>query len=133
MWPMANSQAENFNKALIKTVRSANVHCCNWRRELFQFLRHYRCSPHSSTLFKHHQLLFGKEPAPSCQSFWQNGQLSPTTRVYEQDAIVKEKMKTHAGKRAKASRANLKQDEVVLVKQPKLNKRLLRLRPHRWS
>ena len=39
--------------------------------------------PHSSTLFTPHRLLFGWEPAPSCQSVWQNDQLSPTTRACE--------------------------------------------------
>ena len=42
--------------------------------------------------------------------------------MWKQDTIVKEKMKTYADKQAKALRANLKQGEVVLVKQPKLNK-----------
>ena len=29
LWPMANSQAENFNKPLMKAVHSSNVQCCN--------------------------------------------------------------------------------------------------------
>ena len=69
LWPIANSQAENVYKSLMKAVRSANLQCRNWSRELYQFLHNYRHTPHSSTLFTCHRLLFGREPRtklPEC-------------------------------------------------------------------
>ena len=95
MWPMANAQAENFHKPLMTALRSANVQCRNWRRELYQFLRNYRCTPHRSTLFTPHRLLFGWQPCtklPECLAKWST--FLEDKRVRKQDAIVKGKMKT---------------------------------------
>lgn len=61
-WHRANAQAESFNKPLMKSVRSANIHQLNWKQEMFKFLRQYRCTPHVTTGQTPHKLLFGREP-----------------------------------------------------------------------
>ena len=60
-WPRGNAQAEGSNKPLMKAIRSAVVEQRNWKQEMYQFLRQYRATPHTSTKFSPHRLLFGRE------------------------------------------------------------------------
>ena len=62
LWPQANSQAECFNKPLMKAIRAATVEGRNWKKALVEFLRMYRTTPHSTTLFTPYRLLFGRDP-----------------------------------------------------------------------
>ena len=49
LWPMANSQSENFMKPLIKACKTANAEGKSWKQELYSFLRNYRATPHVTT------------------------------------------------------------------------------------
>ena len=60
-WPQANPQAESFNKPLMKAIRAAQIQKKNWRHELTTFLRTYRSTPHTSTLFTQFRLMFGRD------------------------------------------------------------------------
>ena len=61
-WPRGSAQAEGFSKPLVKTIRSAVLEQKNWKQEMYQFLRQYRATPHTSTKFSPHLLLVGWEP-----------------------------------------------------------------------
>ncbi|KAI0236951.1 hypothetical protein LSAT2_012510 [Lamellibrachia satsuma] len=50
-WPRGNAQAEGFNKPLTKAIRSAVLEQNNWKQEMYEFLRQYRATPHTSTKF----------------------------------------------------------------------------------
>ena len=63
LWPRANSQAESFNKPMMKTIKTANVERKSWKQELYKFFRQYRATPHISTGYTPFQLLFGRESA----------------------------------------------------------------------
>lgn len=123
LWPMANAQVENFNKPMMKAVRSAIIQHRNWRRELQQFLRNYRSTPHSSTLFTPHRLLFGREPRTKLPELPTLQSVHPEDEVVRrQDARAKARMKEYSDERAHASHVNLQMGEVVLVQQPRVNK-----------
>ncbi|RDH88672.1 MAG: hypothetical protein DIZ79_14650, partial [endosymbiont of Lamellibrachia luymesi] len=108
LWPMANAQVENFNKPMMKAVRSAIIQHRNWRRELQQFLRNYRSTPHSSTLFTPHRLLFGREPRTKLPELPTLQSVHPEDEVVRrQDARAKARMKEYSDKRAHASHVNL--------------------------
>lgn len=62
IWPRANSQAESFNKPLIKMIQAAHVEGRNWKQELQKHLCQYRATPHPSTGFSPYKLLFGRDP-----------------------------------------------------------------------
>ena len=48
-WPEANDSCENFMKSLGKSCKNAPLEGRPWKQELFEFLRNYRATPHSST------------------------------------------------------------------------------------
>ena len=59
-WQRTNGRLHN--KPLMKAIRSAVVEQRNCKQEMYQFLRQYRATPHTSTKFSPHRLLFGREP-----------------------------------------------------------------------
>ena len=62
LWPQANAQAENLNKSLEKSLKAASVKGQPWRPELQRVLRAYRCTPHTTTNFTPHRLMYGRDP-----------------------------------------------------------------------
>ena len=61
LWPQANAEAENFNKVLEKTIRTAQIEGRDWKRELYRFLLNYRATPHITTKHSPAKLLFNRE------------------------------------------------------------------------
>ena len=59
--PQANAQAESFNKPLMKAIRAAKIQGHSWINAMHQFLRVYRCTPHTTTTFTPYYLLFRRE------------------------------------------------------------------------
>ncbi|KAK2552072.1 Uncharacterized protein P5673_026817 [Acropora cervicornis] len=49
LWPRANGQVERFMRTIKKSVAAAKADGKPWKTELFQLLRNYRSTPHSST------------------------------------------------------------------------------------
>lgn len=128
-WPQANAQAEAFNKPLMKAIRAAQIEHKNWRRELTTFLRSYRCTPHTSTLFTPFRLLFDRDPKsklPEVNSSKTHIIFPKTENDYSclqhQDAQAKLKMKSYADNKNNACHSDIKPGDYVLVKQPKENK-----------
>ena len=62
LWPQANAQAEGFNKPLMKAIKIAHQKGQKWLPAMNQFLGVYRSTPHVTTIFPPHQLLFGRNP-----------------------------------------------------------------------
>ena len=109
-WPRGNAQAEGFNKPLMKAIRSVVVEQRNWKQEMYQFLRQYRATPHTSTKFSPHRLLFGREPGPKlpCVSTEDNhDNRAVRAAARENDKQAKQCQKTYADKRNKTEHNNL--------------------------
>ena len=121
LWPKANGQVENFNKPLMKAIKSAKIQGQSWIYAMHQFLRAYRCTPHTTTGFTPYRLLFGRDPRtkmPDAESF-----THPDDRnVRKRDAEAKDIMKRYADKRLHAEANPIDTGDTVLVKQPRLNK-----------
>lgn len=49
LWPQANGEAERFMKTIGKAIRAAHSEHRSWKQELYNFLRDYRATPHSTT------------------------------------------------------------------------------------
>ena len=129
LWPQANSEAENFMKPLMKTIRSANVEGQQWKKALYRFLLNYRATPHSTTGFAPAELLFHrkiKTKLPQLLSVAVPSDVS--AQVLENDTTAKVKMKAHADKRSKTS--NIQIGDSVLVRQRKQNKLSTRYNPY---
>ena len=128
-WPQANAQAESFNKPLMKSIRAAHTAHKNWRTELTTFLRTYRCTPHTSTLFSPFKLMFQRDPKTKIPEITtqqphsvvqQDNKLLSNVRI--NDTNAKSKMKYYADLKNNAKSTNINVGDSVLVKQQKQNK-----------
>ena len=101
LWPQVNAQAEAFNKPLMKALKAANIKGIPWRAELKRFLRAYRSTPHVSTEFTPHRLMFGRDPRTKLPD------ASFTTPVDDgvvrnNDSVAKSRMKSYSDLRCRA-------------------------------
>ena len=58
LWPRANGLCERFMRCQGKVIRNAKVSGHSHEKELLEFLRTYRATPHASTGFTPNELLF---------------------------------------------------------------------------
>ena len=129
LWPQANTQAESFNKPLMKAIRAAIVQGSNWRTELQKFLRMYRASPHCSTLFAPHRLMFGWEPRTKIPTVVNSDPRPDDQLARHNDAAAKTIMKARKDLRASALKPPINIGDVVLVRQQRKNKFSTRYNP----
>ena len=119
--PKANGQVESYNKPLMKAIKSANIQGQSWIYAMHQFLRAYRCTPHTITGFTPFRLLFGLDPRTKmadAESFTH----PDDSNVRKRDAEAKGIMKCYADKLLLAEANPIDVGDTVLVKQPRLNK-----------
>jgi len=105
----------------MKAIKSAKIQRQSWIYRMQQFLRAYRCTPHTTTRFTPYRLLFGHDPRtkmPDAESFTH----PEDSNVHKRDAKGKNIMKCYAGKRLHAEAKPIDVGDTVLVKQPQLNK-----------
>ena len=60
-WPQSDGEVERFNNTLLKIIRVAQLQCKNWKREVQDFLFHYRSTPHTVTSLSPAELLMGRK------------------------------------------------------------------------
>lgn len=121
LWPKANAQAESFNKPMMKAIRSAHIQHRNWKQALYQFCRTYRATPHCTTQFSPHFLMFSREPRTKLPEHLTNTHPKDAD-VRSRDSAAKLKMKATADKRHHAKPNTIQCGDAVLVKQHKDNK-----------
>ena len=121
LWLQADSQAECFDKPLMKAIRAATAEGRNGKKALVKILRMYRTTPHSTTLFTPCRLLFGRNPTTKLP------QTSSTQEKHRDDDIVqtrdseqKQHMKDYTDARRVVKYESLEPGDVVLVKQKKI-------------
>ena len=121
-WPQANAEAERFMKTVQKAIRTAHIQGRDWKKELQNFLRNYRATPHVTTTVSPGEVLFGRKlrtKLPQCMSAIQNGLHE---RVREEDDEKKRIMKTNADITNHAKPRALMIGDNVLLRQKKCNK-----------
>ena len=93
----------------------------------YQFLRQYRATPHTSTKFSPHRLLFGREPGtklPCVSTVDNHDNRSVHAAARENDKQAKQYQKTYADKRNKAEHNNLHVGDMVLMRNDKPSNKL---------
>lgn len=122
-WPQANSEVERFNRTIEKAIRAAHLENKNWKEELDTFLLNYRSTPHCTTGQPPAVLLFGRNIRNKIPAVLP---VSPTEEIPEtilqRDGEKKEKMKSYADERGRASLSDIKEGDRVLLKQPSVTK-----------
>ena len=128
-WPRANGEAERLVHTLEKSIRIAHLEGKNWKHELYEFLRQYRATPHSTTnvspceALNNRKLKTAIPELPVTQYKQPKGTpQEPPANIAQRDAMQKQKMKLYADLKAHAQEREIKPGEVVLVRQPKHNK-----------
>lgn len=122
LWPQANAQAENFNKPMLKAIRAAIVAGQNWKYALTDFLRVYRMTPHSTTLFTPYRLLFGRDPKTKLPESDTNEKHPDDAAVRARDCEKKERMKEYADARRHAKETLMETGDIVMMKRQNHNK-----------
>ncbi|XP_020911868.1 uncharacterized protein K02A2.6 [Exaiptasia diaphana] len=126
LWPQANSQAESFNKPMMKSIRAAHTEGKNWKQELQKFLRQYRNTPHTATKFTPFRLLFGRDPKTKLPEIDIKKQEESvvTKQAKLNDQTAKDKAKRYADSRNKAQYKGLQIGDRVLLKNEKKKNKL---------
>ena len=122
LWPRSNSQAEAFNKPLLKSIRSAKIQNTNWKQAMYIFLRMYRCTPHATTGFSPYYLMFRREPKTKIPQLQQPSSHSIDKELRQRDEKAKRKMKIAADQRNHAKHKRISTGDRVLVRQTKQDK-----------
>lgn len=128
LWPKANGEAERFMKTLNKTIRASVVEGNNWKHTLFDFLRNYRATPHSTTGTSPFELLFNRKPQIKLPDF--DSGVPHSNEISLKDKSRKAQMKEYADRANHAKIISLKVGDLVLVRQKKINKLTPPFEPH---
>ncbi|XP_056022137.1 uncharacterized protein K02A2.6-like [Ostrea edulis] len=115
VWPQANAQAEAFNKPLMKNIKAAGIERRNWKQSMFQFLRQYRTTPHSSTGISPFKLMFNREAKTKLPSVPRK-QTKNDELLRQNDKISKTLMKAGADERMKTRRSDIQIGDHVLLR-----------------
>jgi hypothetical protein len=121
LWPRANGEAERFMRTLTKASTTAIVDGTNVKQALYEFLRQYRATPHSTTGLSPNELLNGRKLRTRLSTFSETIDNNKQMTVKERDTKQKTKMKTHADKVLHAKASDVTVGDKVLVKQKKRN------------
>ena len=130
IWPQGNSSTESFMKPLKKVIMTSVVEGKNWRQALQRLLKSYRNSPHTTTKVSPAELPFnrkirGQLPEMTKQSKVTDRHKEATENNTRKKAIMKE----YADWRRHVKIPDMKEGNVVLVKQPMKNKLTPRYNP----
>ena len=120
LWPKGNAQAENFNKPMLKAVRAAHHVRQSWKQALHTFLRMYRCTPHCTTSFSPHELLFTRPPRTKLPQIEKPD--VNLDKVNQHDAKRKDIMKQYADTKNHAKPCDIVVGDKVYMKHKKINK-----------
>jgi len=115
-WSRANGEVERFIKTLRKAIRAAKQEKRNWKKELQQFLRNYRTTPHTTTGIPPGQAFLNRpvrNKLPDIQP-----SMHTHREMKEHDDKGKAIMKKYADNKAYVKPTNLQQGEKVLVRRP---------------
>ena len=121
--PWANGTVDRFMPNLTKVLQTAKEEGHNWRQELQRYLRAYQSTPHSSTGFSPAYLLFnGRKYKTRPPNDLRKTILVTKKQVQPNDQCAKRKMKEHADRKSYVAPINLKEGDLVLCRQSKVNK-----------
>jgi len=122
--PNSNGHVEGFMKNLTKIMQTAKTERKPWKKALVEFLRAYRSTPHSSTGVAPSQLLFGFNRTNRLPSAMIDSVSRDEYKKMAQinDKAAKLKAKTANDSKRHAKTHSIKEDDLVLVQQKRLNK-----------
>ena len=133
-WPQSSGEVERCNATLLKIVKIARVERRDWKKELSDFLFHYRVTPHTVSGLSPAELLMGRKvrnklpklkipEEQATEADWQK-------LVKESDGRAKIKQEIQADKKRGARPSDIAVEDRVLLKQSRENKLSTNFEPH---
>ena len=131
LWPKANGEAERFMRTLEKAARIAMICHGSWKQEIYQFLRQYWATPHTTTAKSPAELLYGRKlrtelPIAAVllkkRAKFADKKNDPQELLQRRDQRIKAYMRQLADLRNHASPSEVQEGDKVLVRQQKTNK-----------
>ena len=126
LWPRANGEVERFMRTLKKVVQIGKLEKGSWKQDLFQFMRHYRATPHSTTSESPAKLLNGRKLRTDMPILTNKKKQvhfkDQDEQIRERDARQKQYMKELADERNRCQEHSVREGDKVLVKQDPSNK-----------
>ena len=119
-WAQANGEVERQNRSILKRLQLAHAEGKDWRRELVRYMAVYRTTPHQTTGQTPAFLLMGRHPRTKLPELSQPTHGDEETR--DRDQLMKFKSKQYADASRNAKMSEVKQGDLVLMKQDKKNK-----------
>ena len=121
-WAQANELVERFNKILLKFIHRSLAKERNWKESISTMLQNYRTTPHRTTGKPPALLLMNQELRTKMPSIQQTLNNPISTDFEKTDADSKQKSKSLAEKKQRATPLQFKKGEMVLSRQPHINK-----------
>ena len=115
-WPSANGEVERFNRTLGKFIKCTHSAGKDWRKELNGFLLQYRTTPHSTTGKPPASLLFKHKVKNDLPTFQNKANTAADKEINQRDKSRKENMKQFADNLRKVKTSDIKQGQLVLIK-----------------
>ena len=119
-WAQENGKVERQNRSILKRLQLAHAEGKDWRRELLRYMAVYRTTPHQTTRQTPAFLLMGRYPRTKLPELSQPTHSDEEPR--DKDQLMKFKSKQYADASRKAKMGEVKQGDLVLMKQDKKNK-----------
>ena len=120
LWPQANGEIERQNRSLLKRIRIAQIEKKDWKEELGAYLTMYRTTPHSTTGLSPAELMFGRKLRTRLPAI--EDHTIEDLEVRDRDSEAKAKGKIYVDRRRHAKESNIKEGDLVLLKQKSLSK-----------
>jgi len=125
-WPQGNAEVERFMQPLVKAIKTAHVEGKDWKRSIYKYLLNYRATPHTTTGKSPAELLFNRQITTKLPNLVKD---TASIALKEKDSQSKEKMKFYADQKRHVKESDLKEDDIVLVKNSKNSKLSTRYSP----
>nr|XP_058942016.1 uncharacterized protein K02A2.6-like [Pocillopora verrucosa] len=119
-WAQENGKVERQNRSILKRLQLAHAEGKDWRRELLRYMAVYRTTPHQTTGQTPAFLLMGQYPRTKLPELSQPTHSDEEPR--DRDQLMKFKSKQYADASRNAKMGEVKQGDLVLMKQDKKNK-----------
>ena len=111
LWPRSNGEVERLMRTLKKTYRTAKAQGTSWKQSVYQFLRNYRATPHSTTGLAPATVLFGRPIKTRLPEILPKLADDALRTI---DNAAKSRMATNADKRAKTKKQISVGDNVIV-------------------
>ena len=113
LWPRAIGQVERFMRTIKKSVAAAKLEGKPWKTELFQLLRNYRSTPHSSTGITPATALFNRPMRNKLPEVPQP--INDSTDIAQGDHQAKTRMKAYADNKANVKPSSISVGDTVVI------------------